>query len=79
LDMAWLGVFTFVHVNLKTGNAVPLVQREQDARFTSKFITSDPKVKTLADLKGKKFPIGSVSSTSGSLMPRYFKLKENIK
>ncbi|MBI6815139.1 putative selenate ABC transporter substrate-binding protein [Pseudomonas syringae] len=79
LDMAWLGGFTFVQVNLKTGNAVPLVQREQDAKFTSKFITSDPNVKTLADLKGKTFAFGSVSSTSGSLMPRYFMLKENIK
>ena len=80
LDMAWLGGFTFVQVNLKTGNAVPLVQREQDAKFTSKFITSDPNVKTLADLKGKTFAFGSVSSTSGSLMPRYFMLKnDNIK
>lgn len=79
LDMAWLGGFTFVQVNLKTGNAIPLVQREQDAQFTSKFITSDPNVKSLADLKGKTFAFGSISSTSGSLMPRYFMLQDNIK
>ena len=79
LDMAWLGGFTFVQVHLKTGNAIPLVQREQDAEFTSKFITSDPSVKSLADLKGKTFAFGSVSSTSGSLMPRYFMLKDGIK
>lgn len=79
LDMAWLGGFTFVQTRLKTGNAIPLVQREQDQQFTSKFITANPAVKSLQDLKGKTFAFGSVSSTSGSLMPRYFMLKDGIK
>ncbi|MGN8257887.1 putative selenate ABC transporter substrate-binding protein [Pseudomonas sp. SMSB3] len=80
LDMAWLGGFTFVQVHLKDPTATPLVQREQDAQFTSKFITADPAVTSLADLKGKSFAFGSISSTSGSLMPRYFMLKQdNIK
>ncbi|WNF47715.1 putative selenate ABC transporter substrate-binding protein [Pseudomonas sp. SG20056] len=79
LDLAWLGGFTFVQVRLKTGNAIPLVQREQDAQFTSKFITGNPDVTSLADLKGKTFAFGSVSSTSGSLMPRYFMLQDGIK
>lgn len=80
LDLAWLGGFTFVQVHLKDPTATPLVQREQDAQFTSKFITANPDVKSLKDLKGKTFAFGSISSTSGSLMPRYFMLKEdNIK
>lgn len=79
LDLAWLGGFTFVQVRLKTGNAIPLVQREQDAQFTSKFITANADVTSLADLKGKTFAFGSVSSTSGSLMPRYFMLQDGIK
>ncbi|WP_282876698.1 putative selenate ABC transporter substrate-binding protein [Pseudomonas peli] len=79
LDLAWLGGFTFVQVRLKTGNAIPLVQREQDAQFTSKFITANPDVTSLADLKDKTFAFGSVSSTSGSLMPRYFMLQDGIK
>jgi phosphonate transport system substrate-binding protein len=79
IDMAWLGGFTFVQAHLKTGNAVPLVQREQDAEFTSTFISADPAVKSLQDLKGKTFAFGSVSSTSGSLMPRYFMLQDGIK
>ncbi len=78
LDLAWLGGFTFVQTRLKTGDAIPLVQREQDEQFTSKFITADPEVKSLAELKGKTFAFGSVSSTSGSLMPRYFMLKDGI-
>ena len=38
LDMAWLGGFTFVQARLRTGNANPIVQREEDRVFTSKFI-----------------------------------------
>ena len=78
VDLAWLGGFTFVQTRLKTGNAIPLVQREQDEKFTSKFISADPAVKSLQDLKGKTFAFGSVSSTSGSLMPRYFMQKDGI-
>lgn len=78
LDMAWLGGFTFVQVYLKTGNAIPLVQREQDAEFISNFITANPEVNSLADLKGKTFAFGSISSTSGSLMPRHFMLQDGI-
>ena len=78
LDMAWLGGFTFVQARLKADNVIPLVQREQDAAFTSKFITADPSVQSLADLKGRTFAFGSISSTSGSLMPRYFMLQDGI-
>lgn len=78
LDLAWLGGFTFVQARLRTGDAVPLVQREQDAAFTSTFIASNPDVDEHADLKGKSFAFGSVSSTSGHLMPRYFLQQANI-
>ena len=73
LDLAWLGGFTFVQAKIRTGGtAIPIVQREEDARFTSKYVTADPAIKTLADLKGKTFAFGAPSSTSGSLMPRFF-------
>ena len=79
IDLAWLGGFTFVQARLKTGNAIPLVQRAEDEKFTSKIISADPAVHSLQDLKGKTFAFGSVSSTSGSLMPRYFMLQDGIK
>src|SRR3989449_8606001 len=73
IDMAWLGGFTFVQASKRTnGAAIPIVQREEDTRFTSKFVTSNPQIKTLADLKGKTFAFGSPASTSGHLVPRYF-------
>ena len=73
VDLAWLGGFTFVQARIRSGgNAVPLVQREKDARFTSKFITASESVKSLADLKGRSVAFGSPSSTSGHLMPRHY-------
>lgn len=79
IDMAWLGGFTFVQASLRTkGTAVPLVQRAEDAKFTSKFITASEGIKGFADLKGKTFAFGAPSSTSGHLMPRYFLGQEGI-
>ena len=80
IDMAWLGGFTFVQAKLRTnGGAVPIVQRAEDEKFTSKFIVpTDSPARNLADLKGKNFAFGSPSSPSGHLMPRFFLLKAGI-
>ena len=79
VDMAWYGGFTFVQANIRSGGKViPLVQREEDEKFRSVFITSDPGILTLADLKGKTVSFGSQSSTSGHLMPRSVLLQANI-
>ncbi len=79
IDMAWFGGFTFVQANVRSGGkAVPLVQREEDEKFKSVFITTDPAIKTLADLKGKNVSFGSQSSTSGHLMPRSFLLDAKV-
>ncbi len=80
IDLAWLGGFTYVQAKIRTnGGAKPIVQRAEDEVFTSKFIVPvDSTAKTLADLKGKTFAFGAPSSTSGSLMPRFFLLKDGI-
>ena len=79
LEMAWLGGFTFVQAKIRThGTAIPIVQRAEDAVFTSKFITADPAITKLSDLKGKTFAFGAPSSTSGSLMPRFFLQQDGL-
>jgi phosphonate transport system substrate-binding protein len=79
VDLAWYGGFTFVQASVRSGGKViPLVQREEDEKFRSVFITSEPSIKTLADLKGKTVSFGSQSSTSGHLMPRSFLLAANM-
>jgi len=77
VDIAHLGGFTFVQASKRAG-AVPLVQRDRDREFHSKFITARDDVRSLADLKGKKFTFGDVNSTSGHLMPAYFMRKEGV-
>lgn len=79
IDLAWLGGFTFVQARLRTGNAIPIAQRAEDEKFTSKFVTNATSgINGLADLKGRNFTFGSVSSTSGHLMPRFFLLENKI-
>jgi phosphonate transport system substrate-binding protein len=79
VDMAWFGGFTFVQANTRSGGKViPIIQRTEDEVFKSVFITADPSIKTLADLKGKDVSFGSQSSTSGHLMPRSFLLQGGV-
>jgi phosphonate transport system substrate-binding protein len=79
VDLAWFGGFTFVQAQVRSGGkAIPIVQREEDQHFRSVFITTDPAIQQLADLKGKDFAFGSQSSTSGHLMPRSFLLQVGI-
>jgi len=79
VDMVWFGGFTFVQAKVRSNNQViPLVQREEDEKFRSVFITTDKTINTLQDLKGKTFTFGSESSTSGHLMPRSFLLAAKI-
>lgn len=80
VDMVWFGGFTFVQAKIRSNDAViPLVQREEDEKFRSVFITpASSDIRRLEDLKGKNFSFGSPSSTSGHLMPRSFLLQAGI-
>ena len=79
LDLVWYGGFTYVQARRRTGTAIPLVQREEDARFHSKILVpAGSRARALQDLKGGSFAFGSPSSTSGHLMPRYFLMKNGI-
>ncbi|WP_332774534.1 putative selenate ABC transporter substrate-binding protein [Polaromonas sp.] len=79
VDLAWFGGFTYVQASQRSGGkAVPLVQREEDEKFRSVFITTDTTIRSLADLKGRNVSFGSQSSTSGHLMPRSFLLAAGI-
>lgn len=79
LDMVWFGGFTFVQAKVRSHDKViPLVQRAEDEKFQSVFITTRDDIHSLQDLKGKTFTFGSESSTSGHLMPRSFLLAAHI-
>jgi phosphonate transport system substrate-binding protein len=80
LDLVWYGGFTSVQAVRRTdGTAKRLVLRQEDAEFKSVFIARPGSgINSLADLKGRTFSFGSVSSTSGHLMPRSFILKAKL-
>lgn len=80
IDLAWFGGFTFVQASVRSGGkVVPLVQREEDEKFHSVFITDKASgIAKLEDLKGKTLSFGSQSSTSGHLMPRSFLLAAKV-
>lgn len=80
VDLAWFGGFTFVQASVRSeGKVIPLVQREEDEKFRSVFITdANSGIAKLEDLKGKTLSFGSASSTSGHLMPRSFMLAAKV-
>jgi phosphonate transport system substrate-binding protein len=79
LEMVWYGGLTSVQAARQAKGARRIIMRKEDAEFKSHFITTkNSGIKSLTDLKGKTFAFGSVSSTSGHLMPRYFLIKNGI-
>ena len=79
LDMVWYGGLTSVQAARKAKGAHRIVMRKEDTEFKSQFITrKDTGIRELKDLKGKTFTFGSVSSTSGHLMPRYYLIKAGV-
>ena len=79
IDLVWFGGFTFVQANVRSkGMVTPLVQRAEDEKFRSVFITTHKDINKLEDLKGKTLSFGSENSTSGHLMPRSYLLAAKI-
>ena len=79
LDMVWYGGLTSVQAARMARGARRVIMRREDAEFKSHFITrKETGIRELKDLKGKTFSFGSVSSTSGHLMPRYYLMKAGV-
>ena len=77
LDAAFFGGLTGVQARLQNPGSVAVAQRENDAKFHSKFIArKELNLTSLEDLKSRSSELsitfGSESSTSGHLMPRHF-------
>ncbi|KNZ68313.1 phosphonate ABC transporter periplasmic phosphonate-binding protein [Thermincola ferriacetica] len=83
LDMAYFGGLTYVQARQKVP-VHPIVTEVDSETKTTKYYSliiapADSPVKTLADLKGKIFAFGDISSTSGSLYPRIMLDKAGLK
>lgn len=70
VDVAWLAPFSYALANQKYGAQVILgAVRQGQITYPSVFITGDPNVKSVADLRGKKFAFVDPASASGYLYP----------
>lgn len=79
IDLAHFGGLTFLKAH-ERDQAIPLVSRDADLRFTSYFLVrGDNPVARLEDCRGMSFSFGSQLSTSGHLMPRFFMRELNIR
>ena len=79
IKMAWFGGLTGVQARAVAPGSEAIAQRPIDSKFKSVFIAQKGlDIAKLQDLKGKTFTFGSESSTSGSLMPRYFMTEAGI-
>lgn len=75
IDFAYLGGLSYIKAHRDAG-VVPLVQRSADLEFHALFITAvNSSIRSLADLKGKKFVFGDVNSASGHLIP-YLEMRQ---
>lgn len=79
LQLVFFGGLTGVQARVQVPGSIPVAQRDIDAEFRSVFIANAgvelPEITGVADLSalaGHTFTFGSVSSTSGRLMPQYF-------
>jgi phosphonate transport system substrate-binding protein len=69
IDFASLGAVNYVRARAKQG-VIPLVQRPNDLKYHSVFITgATSSINSLKDLKGKQFAFGDIYSTSGHVIP----------
>ncbi|MFJ6676974.1 putative selenate ABC transporter substrate-binding protein [Actinosynnema sp. NPDC091369] len=85
LDLVFFGGLTGVQARTRVPGAVPIAQRDVDARFRSVFVADaaagiEPftEVAGLAALKGHSFTFGSDTSTSGRLMPQHFLTRAGV-
>jgi phosphonate transport system substrate-binding protein len=71
-DLVWLNGLSYVQASLRAKDrVVPLVQREEDQKARSVFITrSTSGIRKLPDLKGRTLSLGPTASTAENLMPR---------
>ncbi len=80
IDVAWNTNVAWIRMHHATNNkAKALVMRDTDINFRSIFITkSSSGIKSVADLKTKKFGLGSKDSAQAAILPYAYLQEEDI-
>ena len=74
VDIAWNTPLAYLQAKEKLGGQCQvLAMRDTDVGFTTVFITqTDSPVRSLPDLKGKRFALASRDSSHAAILPLYF-------
>lgn len=80
IDVAWNTNVAWIRTLHATNNtAKALVMRDTDIDFKSIFVArADKNINSIADLKGKKFGLGSSDSAQAAILPYAFLEKEGL-
>src|SRR3989344_9273567 len=82
IDMAWFGPFSYIiAANVANAEAIVNGVRRSDGKsdyHSIIVVRADSGIKTLQDLKGKKFAFVDPASTSGNLIPRKILIENGI-
>jgi len=80
-DIGFMGPASFVKLTSRFGRVPLLAAFETKGSRTFRgviVVRKDSPIKTLSQLRGKKFAFGDVNSTMGHLVPRYMLLKAGV-
>ncbi|WP_034289798.1 phosphate/phosphite/phosphonate ABC transporter substrate-binding protein [Helicobacter sp. MIT 11-5569] len=78
IDIAWNTNVAWIRTLYATsGKAKALIMRDTDVNFTTKFVCKKGSgIQNIADLKGRKFGLGSMDSAQAAIMGLYYLQKE---
>jgi phosphonate transport system substrate-binding protein len=74
IDIAWNTPLAYLQAKERlAGQCLVLGMRDSDVNFTTVFIArADSPIRSLSDLKGKRFALGSRDSSQAAILPVYF-------
>lgn len=80
IDIAWNTNTAWIRTLYATNNkAKALIMRDTDVGFSTKFVCKkDSGIKSLKDLEGKKFGLGSIDSAQAAIMALYYLKREGV-
>lgn len=77
IDIAWNTNVAYVRSKFATKDGVKIIlMRDTDIGFKTFYVAKKGKIKSLKDLGGKKFGLGSLDSAQAAIMPVYYLNKE---
>ena len=80
IDIAWNTNVAYVRsLHITNGGVEAILMRDTDIGFKSVFVAKRDTIKSLDDLKGKRFGFGSLDSAQAAIMPLFYLQKQGFK